>query len=150
MEERFKIFSTLISNISRKMHKIKAEEMAEFNLKSSHLSCIYYLYKSSSLTAKELCDVCDADKANVSRTIKFLETNGYIVCKSTASKRYRTQLELTQKGIEVGRRISKKIGDALCQASEGLSDEHRKIMYDSLSLISNNLQKMCDDYDENN
>ena len=150
MEERFKIFSMLIANISRKIHRIKAEEMAEFNLKSSHVSCIYYLYKAPSLTAAELCDICDEDKSNISRTIKFLEANGYIVCSSTAPKRYRAPLELTEKGATVAMHISQKIENALSKASIGLSEEHRKIMYDSLAIISENLQKMCDDYEENN
>ena len=56
MEERFKTFTVLITNIARSIHKIKTEEMSEFKLKSSHVSCLYYLYKEQSLTAKELCE----------------------------------------------------------------------------------------------
>ena len=75
MQERFKTFTILVSNINRCIHKIKTEEMADFNLKSSHVSCLYYIYKENSLTAKELCGLCGEDKANISRTIKFLEGN---------------------------------------------------------------------------
>ena len=43
MEERYKSFTVLISGISRSIRRIKTEEMAEFNLKSPHVSCLYYL-----------------------------------------------------------------------------------------------------------
>ena len=46
MIERFETFTVLITKISRSIRKIKTEEMAKFNLKSPHVSCLYYLFKS--------------------------------------------------------------------------------------------------------
>ena len=80
MEQRFETFTALVIGISRAIRKIKSEEMAEFHLKSPHVSCLYYLYKQRELTAKALCDLCDEDKANMSRIIDFLERNGYVLC----------------------------------------------------------------------
>lgn len=147
MEERFKTFTVLITNVGRCIHKIKTGEMAEFNLKSSHVSCLYYLFKEDSLTAKELCDICEEDKANISRSIKYLEENGYLYCKTKQHKRYQSPLVLTEKGREIGARIAKKIDSILGAASDGLSEEHRLIFYKSLALINGNLQKICDGYD---
>ena len=146
MEERFTMFTVLITNVSRSIHKIKSEEMAEFNLKSSHVSCLYYLYKNGELTAKALCDICDEDKANISRSIKYLEENGYLTCRSKHQKRYQSPIELTDMGREIGERIAEKIDSILIKSSEGLSEEDRKIFYRSLSLISENLQKICGSY----
>ena len=70
MEERFETFTVLINQISRSIHQLKSAEMAEFELRSSHVSCLYYLYQMKTLTAKELCDICAEDKANISRTVK--------------------------------------------------------------------------------
>ena len=86
MKERFKTFTVLIMEINRYIHKIKTEEMSEFDLKSPHVSCLYYLYKAGELTAKELCDISKEDKASVSRSIEYLETNGFISCNSTTKK----------------------------------------------------------------
>jgi len=149
MQERFKTFTLLIANVNRCIRKIKTEEMAEFDLKSPHVSCLYYLYKEDSLTAKELCDICEEDKANVSRSIRHLEENGYIICKSKTQKRYQSPLLLTEKGHEVGARVAAKIDNILERASEGLREENRKIFYESLTLINENLQKVCDSYEEN-
>lgn len=140
--DRFKNFTVLISRISRSIRRIKTEEMKGYNLKSPHVSCIYYLYKEEALTSKELTDICDEDKAAVSRTLEYLETNGYIYCESSLKKRYRSEFKLTEKGKEVGVFISKKIDAILAKASEGLSEENRTILYQSLSLICNNLQKI--------
>ncbi len=146
MEERFEMFTMLITKASRYIHRIKTQEMAEFNLKSSHVSCLYYLYKMNSLTAKEICNVCGEDKANVSRTIKHLEKNALIYCESGAQKRYQTAFFLTEKGKEVGSSIAKKIDKVLSQSSVGLSDENRAIFYESLSIICSNLEKLCKSY----
>lgn len=148
MHERFKTFTVLITKINRGIHKIKTAEMAEFDLKSPHVSCLYYLYKSDSLTAKELCDICAEDKSSISRSIEYLEKNGYIACDSQAKKRYKAALTLTEKGKQVGGRIAEKIDSVLAEASEGLTPENRKILYQSLSLVQENLQKICEKYGE--
>lgn len=148
MQERFQTFTVLITKLNRCIRKIKTEEMAEYNLKSPHVSCLYYLYRSESLTAKELCDVCEEDKANISRSIEYLENNGYIVCHSKTEKRYKSPLVLTEKGRELGEKIARKIDRLLCCAGEGLSEENRKIMYESLSIVCDNLQKFCNAYGE--
>lgn len=144
MEERFKTFTILISGITRSIRRIKTEEMAEYNLKSPHVSCLYYLYKAKSLTSKELCDICEEDKASISRSVNFLEDNGYLICKS--EKRYQSPLVLTEKGIKIGSYIAEKIDKILDEASIGLSDEERAILYKGLSTINSNLQNICDKY----
>ena len=149
MQNRFETFTLLISRVNRAIQKIKSEEMAEFNLKSSHVSCLYYLYKENSLTARDLCEICGEDKANISRSIKYLETNGYLVCESTAGKRYLSALMLTEKGSEVGERIVGKIDNILNFTSMGVSPEDREIMYRSLRLIAENLDSICGGYSDN-
>lgn len=148
MQNRFETFTLLISSINRAIQKIKTEEMAEFNLKSSHVSCLYYLYKQNSLTARDLCEMCGEDKANISRSIKYLEEHGYLVCESTAQKRYLSALSLTEKGREVGESLADKVDGILDNASQGLTEEERLIMYRSLALINENLNKICDEYKE--
>ena len=147
MKERFKKITVLIMEINRYIHKIKTEEMSEFDLKSPHVSCLFYLYKAGELTAKELCDISKEDKASVSRSIEYLETNGFISCNSTTKKRYKAILTLTEKGREIGAALAKKIDAILEQASVGLSEENRAVMYETLSLIHDNLENICNKYE---
>ena len=146
MEERFELFTALILNIGRCIRKIKSEEMEEFQLKSYHVSCLYYLYKEKSLTAKALCELCEEDKANVSRALDELEALGYLADRGQTGKRYRRSLRLSDKGLEVGAHLMRKIDTVLQSVSDGLDEEHRRVMYESLSLLSTNLQKKCDEY----
>lgn len=146
MKERFKTFTVLISKINKYIRKIKTEEMDTFNLKSNHVSCLYYLYKSQSLTAKELCDICGEDKASISRSLEFLERFGYISCDSTLKKRYRSALTLTDKGSEIGKQIAKKIDNILNLTSIGLSQEKLETLYESLAIVKNNLENICKNY----
>ena len=44
MNERFETFTVLINRISRNIRKIKNQEMAEYKLRSVHISCLYYLH----------------------------------------------------------------------------------------------------------
>lgn len=147
MIQRFETFTVLIANIARSIRKIKTEEMEKFHLKSTHVSCLYYLYREGALTATELCERCDEDKANISRAIERLEADGYIACRPRAQKRYRAPLELTEQGRQIGAAVAQKIDRILSAASEGMDDREREIMYRSLALISGNLQKICDGYD---
>lgn len=149
MEERFQAFTVLVSNLNRCIYKIKTEEMAEYNLKSSHVSCIYYIYRYGSLTPKELCDLCGEDKANISRALKYLEENQYLIINNDSNKKYQRPIVLTENGVKIGKHLSEKINEILSIASEGLSEEKRNIMYEGLSLINNRLNKLCDEYENN-
>lgn len=46
MEQRFKTFTVLINRISRNIRKIKNQEMAEYNIRSVHVSCLYFIYRA--------------------------------------------------------------------------------------------------------
>lgn len=139
MTERFETFTVLINRISRNIRKIKNQEMAEYNLRSAHVSCLYYLYTDNGATATDLCEHCEEDKATISRALDYLETNGYLTCESKNVKRYKSPLILTDKGNEVGEKIADKISGVLDAISDSLTEEERVAFYRSLSIISKSL-----------
>jgi len=145
MEERFETFTVLVAKINKCIKKIKSQVMEEFNLKSSHVSCLYYIYEHKSLTAAELVDICNEDKAAISRALVFLEENGFLTSETSGKKRYRTQIMVTEKGKIVSEKISKSVEKYLCKASEGFTEEERLTMYKCLALIAKNLDDSCDD-----
>lgn len=149
MEKRFQMFTTQISKCCRMIKRIKTSEMKEFDLQAPHVSCLYYLFISNEpLTATELCEMCDEDKAYISRAIDSLEKEGCIVCESKTEKRYKSPLMLTEKGKKIAEKISEKIDSIVEKASCGLSAENREVFYQSLMLISDNLEKICKEYGE--
>lgn len=140
MKERFEIFTVLIAKISRNIKKIKNQEMEEYGLRSAHVSCLYYLYSSESLTATDLCERCEEDKATISRSLDYLEENGFITCDSKSAKRYKSPLFLTEKGKEVGKKITDKINCVLDEICIDLTEEERVEFYRSLAVISDSLE----------
>jgi DNA-binding MarR family transcriptional regulator len=148
MKERFKLFTVLMTKTRRSIQRIKTEEMAEYNLKSPHVSCLYYLHTYGNMTATELCEICDEDKAAISRSIVQLENEGYVEYPEGLKKRYRANMQLTEKGRLIAKSLARKIDTVLDEAGNGLSEEDRVIFYRSLTLISNNLEKICKRYDK--
>lgn len=143
MDERFETFTVLINRINRNIRKIKNQEMAEYALKSAHISCLYYLYTSDGLTATDLCERCEEDKATISRSLDYLEKNGYLICQAKSTKRYKSPLKLTDQGIRVAAKIADKIAAFLEQISVELTEDERVQFYRSLSLISKGLDKIA-------
>ena len=138
MQKRFETFTVLINRISRNIKKIKNQEMAEYNLRSAHISCLFHLYLvEGGLTATELCERCEEDKATISRAIDYLESNDYLTCHSKSAKRYKSPLLLTDKGKAVG-----KVSGVLNQTGTGLTEEERVAFYRSLAIISDALEKV--------
>lgn len=148
MHERFETFTVLITKISRNIKKIKIQEMAEYDLRSVHVSCLYYLYISESLTATDLAERCGEDKAAISRAIDHLENSGYLENDAAVGKRYKTPLVLSARGREVGAKIAEKITCVLAEISGGLTDEERRSFYRSLTVISDSLEMIVERADE--
>lgn len=138
--DRFEIFTVLINRISRNIRKIKNQAMADYNLKSVHVSCLYYLFLAGSLTATDLCERCEEDKATISRALDYLETKGYLTCESKSVKRYKSPFTLTEEGYEVGKKIVDKINFVLDTISTSLTEDERQVFYHSLSVISESLE----------
>ena len=143
MTERFETFTVLINRISRNIRKIKNQEMASFQLKSIHISCLYYLYSAGSLTAAELCERCEEDKAAVSRALDYLEKEGYLEASDKNAKRYRHPLHLTEKGVQASSIIAAKIDAVLEEINSSLTEQERLAFYRSLTAISNRLDAIA-------
>ena len=143
MEQRFETFTVLITKINRNIRKIKNREMAEYNLKGPHISCLYFIYLSGGLTATELCERCEEDKATVSRSLDFLEKNGFVFCRDQTKKRYKSPIELTSKGLEAAGKIAAKIDSILETVSGQMSEVDRVIFYRFLTAVSDNIEKIA-------
>jgi DNA-binding MarR family transcriptional regulator len=141
VKERFETFTVLINRISRNIKKIKNQEMAEYNLRSSHVSCLYYIYRNKGATATDLCERCEEDKATISRALDYLEKNEFITREANVSKRYKSPLILTEKGSEAGKKIADKIDNVLSAISGGLTEGERVAFYRSLSIVSESLEQ---------
>lgn len=138
MIQRFHRFSYAISEISRCWHKIAAEEMRSYGLKSTHCVYLLTLYRhGEGLTATQLGQLCGKDKADVSRMMSIMIEKD-LVCKEGTS--YRALLKLTDAGIAAAEHVEKRAATAVELGGKGMSKETRETFYQVLNLIVENLQ----------
>lgn len=139
MIKRFEAFVTGITLCYKYIQKIKSAEMTELGLKGTHVMCIFFLsHNPEGLTAAQLCRLCAEDKAAVSRTVAELQREGYV---APGEKKYRAALRLTEKGMEIAKKVDELIEQWVAFGGAGLSDSDREAFYRALELISNNLKK---------
>ena len=139
MIKRFEAFVTGITLCYKYIQKIKSAEMTELGLKGTHVMCIFFLsHNPDGLTAAQLCRLCAEDKAAVSRIVAELQREGYV---APGEKKYRAALRLTEKGMEIAKKVDELIEQWVAFGGAGLSDSDREAFYRALELISNNLKK---------
>ena len=146
MEGRYELLSGSVSSMYHDIQKIERVEMAKFGLKGPHAQCMLAMSRyPDGLTASRLCEICDKDKAAISRTVAELEDAEMVLRDAAGGNRYRARLTLTQKGTEAAEAVSRRALVAVEQAGIGLDDEQRKIFYQVLALIAGNLHAICKD-----
>ncbi len=145
MVDRFEKFSLAISEISRYWHKLAADEMEKYGLKGPYAVYLTTMYRYlDGITAASLAELCSRDKSDVSRAISFMEKKGFVEKVCVNQNFYRAALKLTNEGRRIAECINEKAKAAVEIGGKGLSSEHREIFYNSLELISSNLQALTE------
>ena len=146
MESRYELLSGSISSMYHDIQKIERTEMAQYGLKGPHAQCLLAMKKHpEGITAARLCEVCEKDKAAVSRILAELEEAGMILRENRNGSRYRAILLLTDRGQEAAAAVVEKARLAVELAGKGFGAEEREVFYRVLSIISGNLHKLCRD-----
>ena len=145
LHERFVVS---ITELHRYLQKLKELEMGQMDLKAGYTMCLYYLGKHpEGLTATQLTELCKEDKAAISRTLSQLSSKGLVSCELPEHKRsYRTLYYLTEEGNTVVKKISSRIYSALAHGGDGMTEEQRLNLYDSLERISHNLEQYLTEF----
>lgn len=89
----------------------------------------------------ELAELCDIDKAQISRTVNELCAKGYITETENESNNYRKRLKLTPLGKDTARDIDKAVSEIHTYVSSGLSDEQLQTFYSTFDIICERLKK---------
>ena len=146
MITKYEVFSLAIASINQDIQKIERTEMAKYGLKGSHAQCLLAMSRHpDGIMASRLCEVCEKDKAAISRTVSELEEAGFLTRSERNGVRYRALLTLTDKGREAAETVAQRAALAVELAGEGLTDEKREVFYSVLALIAGNLHAICRD-----
>ena len=146
MISKYELYSTFISSMYHDIQHIERTEMAKYGLKGTYAQFLVTLSRfPEGVTAARLCEICEKDKAAVSRTMVELEQAGLVHRREKSGVHYRVPLILTEKGRETAERIKHLAVLAVEQASEGLSDQERDMFYRVLGHIVRNLHTVSRD-----
>lgn len=146
MIRKYELFSSSVSCLYHDIQKIERVEMANFGLKGPHAQVLLVMNRyPDGITASRLCEICEKDKAAISRSVAELEQAGLLMRTDRNGIRYRALLVLTPKGVEAAHAVSDRARQAVEQAGEGLTDAQREVFYSVLALIAGNLHTICND-----
>lgn len=140
---RFETFTLSLSEITSSWNKIATDELKPFDLKGTYVVYLIALYKSTEgLTSKNLCELCNKDKAEVSRAVSSMEKKGLIVRENVTVNGYRAKISLTEKGRKATYEIRERVKLIVEKAGKGLTEEQRENFYIGLATISENLKEI--------
>lgn len=144
MENRYELISGSISCMYHDIQKIERVEMARYGLKGPHAQCLLVLNKyPEGITAAQLCESCEKDKAAISRILAELEEAGMVNREKRNGSRYRACLTLTERGRLAAEAVVEKARLAVELAGTGFSQEEREVFYRVLAIIAGNLHQIC-------
>lgn len=144
MVSRYVYFSTAIASIHRNIQKIERAEMEKIGLKGPHCQCLLTILQyPDGITAAQLCDVCDKDKAAISRTVAELEEAGMITRPGGQGKRYRASLKLTEEGKAAAEAVVSRAKVAVVAATGDYSYEQQVQFTQTLAMLAHNLDTIC-------
>ena len=143
MIERFEHFTMSIFSISRSWNRLATEEMKKYGFRGAYaLYLVMIATSDGSLTAAKLVDLCQRDKADISRAVSAFQKKG--ILEPYGESRYRAALRLTEEGQRLAAKISLRADEVLEQAGKGISEEMRNNMYFCLDTIAQNMRQICD------
>lgn len=141
MLDRFVQFTAAISSIYRFIQKIERDEMEKYGLKGAHAQYLLAMERHpEGITAATLCEVCDKDKAAVSRILSEMESKGLVARADSGDSTYRARMVLTQEGLAAAEFVRRKAALAAEIAGKDLSDQERKAFYLTLEHIAGNIR----------
>lgn len=146
MLKRFEQFSTVVSGINRYIQKIERDEMVKYGYKGAFAQYLVVLNKyPQGLTLTNLCEICDKDKAAVSRALTELVEKELVFKDIKENKSYKGKYCLTDKGKECAEYVVTKAKMAVSKVGSELSEEQRAVLYSSLEIIAENLKRISQD-----
>ncbi|MBQ2697846.1 MAG: MarR family transcriptional regulator [Clostridia bacterium] len=143
MFSRYERFTAAVFSILRSIRKIERDEMERYGLNGAVVQYLTAMARRpQGVTAAELSELCDKDKAAVSRAVAELAREGLVCRAAEEGRAYRAPICLTEKGRELAERLIGRATLAVALAGESISAEERQVLYPALSRIAARLEQL--------
>lgn len=106
--------------------------LGKYGFGRAHHRVIYFVGRNPQITVSELLSILRITKQSLSRVLGQLVRDGFVVQRKGENDRRQRLLELTQKGVELERRLSesqrKRIADAYREAGAEAVEGFRRVL----------------------
>jgi MarR family transcriptional regulator for hemolysin len=127
-------------NMIRSARQIINEYLRPLGLSSAEGNILLHLLTQGPEMAQErLVEQLDVSKPAVSRTLRSLETKGYVARQRDPEDRRAHRIRLTEKALEVGPAIEQVYNYVYAKAIQGISQEEFDRFFDLFRRMSENL-----------
>jgi DNA-binding MarR family transcriptional regulator len=115
-------------------------ELEKIGLYRGQPPLLFALWEKDGRSRKELCEIMELQPATVTKMIKRLENEDFIVSKVDEKDARVSRVYLTKKGKEIKGEVEKIYADLEKQLLSGFSMEEREILQKMLISIKTNLK----------
>ena len=138
--DSFERFAQMLSNASKSILRLKSKCMSKYGLSSTHTLCLRALYESEDgLTKSEISDICDVDKAQITRIMSELVENKYVVA-DTSKRTYNRKFFLTELGVNITEEINQTVETVVRYVNEDIPREDIEHFYSIFEVINKKLK----------
>ncbi len=142
--DRFGQFSSTMFAVWRDIQRIERDEMEKFGYKGAYAQYLVLLKQHpDGLIASRICELCDKDKAAVSRILGEMQEKGLVARDTDTERVYRGKVHLTEEGSRIADYICEKACAAVTVVNKEMTEEERTLFYGTLDRIATVLQELA-------
>lgn len=145
----FEVFSTSIAQLIKAVQFLKSRKMAQYGLKGTTALCLCQILDSEDgLTAGELAEQGEIDKAQVSRCMTELSEKGFVLRNDAEGRRYKQKYQLTVEGRVAAEDIAAAARRVQETVSKNISDADLNVFYQTLYKLCENFAALLEEEGE--
>lgn len=144
---RFLLFSQGFKSVVKDIKRKESSYMKKYGLRSVHLSCLLLIsLRGGGMTVTELAKESNTDKALISRIIRELLDDGFVLTEAHGEEKiYNKKYFLTHRSEEIVADVNTDIGEYMAEARSGISAEDMIKFYETLAALSYNISLIAGD-----
>lgn len=140
---RFLMFRRSFDRILKDIKKKEMSYMSEYGLRAVHMGCLLRIKQSGNgMTVTELAKESQTDKALISRVIKELANDGFVI---TNGSGYNKRYFLGDKSEKIVSDIVGDIGEYMAQARKNIPEQDMQKFYEVLATLTQNISLIAND-----
>ena len=90
----------------------------------------------------QLCEICEKDKAAVSRVIAEMQEKGLVCRECGECSVYKSKIKLTEEGLRIACSVCRSVHETVSVVAAELTEEERDTFYRSLGSIHGKLDSL--------